>query len=314
MNILGTLIKPLLSNPPIQQDSDDPAVQRLSKVVTTVLDCCRFALFNNDFETLVPMLNAHEIEMRGFAYEGAGMGLACLDAWLPWKRRTRKFVTGPGALYMHAVYLGVGLAFARMGRNPQRFQKRLPDPFVRWAVFDGYGYLKGFAFRQRFVEERAEPKFRGYASRVFDQGLGRSIWFSEHGTVERIASVIQSFPEGRRPDLWSGVGYGCTYAGGVDDLTLEALHEAAGQYRFSLAVGAVAAAQTRHQIGNPVAHNDAACRALCGLTSGEAARMADEAMRDLPSGSDEEPAFEIWRRRIQEHLEGDSAHSKPLGL
>lgn len=314
MNILGRLIKPLLSNPPIQQNSDDPAVKRLAYVVSTVLDCCRFAMFNSDFETLVPMLDAHDLEMRGFAYEGAGMGLACLDAWLPWKRRTRKFVSGPGALYMHAVYLGAGLAFARLGRNPQRFQKHLPDPFVRWAVFDGFGYLKGFAFRQRYIEGCADPKLRGYASRVFDQGLGRSIWFSEHGTVERIASVIRPFPERRHADLWSGVGYACAYAGGADDQTLEALGQATGQHRFSLAVGVVASAQTRHQIGNPVDHNDAACRALCGLTSSEAARMADEAMRDLPSGSDEEPAFEIWRRRIHEHLEGDSAHSKSVGL
>jgi hypothetical protein len=258
------------------------------------------------------MLEARPFELRGFAYEGAGMGLAIVDFWMPWRQRTRKFITGPGARYKRAVHLGVGLAFARMDRDPQRFRRRLPDPFYSWCVFDGYGFLRGIRLPQRYLDECADPdKLRGYARRVFDHGLGRGMWFLKRGNSEAVASVIQRFPEGRRADLWSGAGYACGYAGGGDYQALETLRKAAGQYLPNLAVGVAASAWTRHEIGNPVAHNDAACQALCGMSSVEAATLADEAMRDLPSGTEEEPSYEIWRQRLrqalQEHLEGHPA-------
>lgn len=312
MNIVASLVKPLFRNPPLPRDSNDPALKPLALANGTVLECGFFAIANPRFDVLVPMLESRDVELHGFAYEGAGMGLAILDCWMPWKHRTRKFVDGPGAQYKRAVYLGVGLAFARMGRDPQRFRKRFRDPFWSWCVFDGYGFLNGIRLRQRYLEECAEPNMlRGYARRVFDHGLGRGIWFLEHGNAERVAAVIQRFPEGRRADLWSGAGYACGYAGGGEYRALAPLGTTAGQYAPNLAVGVAASARTRHAIGNPVEHNDVACRVLCGLNSVEAARLAEEAMRDLPPGSEEEPSYEIWRLRLQEalvpHLAGHSA-------
>jgi len=34
-------------------------------------------------------------ELRGIAYEGAGMGLAILDGLFPWKKRLQAFLAGP---------------------------------------------------------------------------------------------------------------------------------------------------------------------------------------------------------------------------
>lgn len=313
MNIVASLVKPLFRNPPLPKDSDDPLLKPLALANGTVLECGFFAISNPRFEVLVPMLDSRHIELHGFAYEGAGMGLAILDCWLPWKMRTRKFVNGPGSRYKRAVYLGVGLAFARMGRDPQRFRRRFHDPFWSWCIFDGYGFLKGIRFRQRYLEECAEQdKFRGYARRVFDHGLGRGLWFIERGNAERVASVIRHFPADRHADLWSGVGYACGYAGGGDEQALETLGKTAGQYGSSLAVGVAASARTRHAIGNPVEHNDVACRILCGLSSIEAARLAEEAMSDLPAGTEEEPSYEIWRRRLREALQDQvNGHSAP---
>ena len=314
MNIVASMVRPLFRNPPVPRDTDDPALKPLARVVITVLDCGFFAIANPRFDVLVPMLESRDTELQGFAYEGAGMGLAILDCWMPWRHHTRKFVTGPAARYKRAVYLGVGLAFARMGRDPQRFRRRLPDPFWNWCVFDGYGYLKGLLgkSRQRYLQECAEPdKLRGYARRVFDHGLGRGIWFLGQGNAEPVGSIIERFPERRRPDLWSGVGYACGYAGGGDYHALETLGKVAGQYGPNLAVGVAASARTRHELGNPVQHNEVACQVLCGLSSIEAARLADSAMRDLPPGNEEEPSYEIWRVRLRdalkEHLDGRPA-------
>src|SRR3712207_8380154 len=47
-----------------------------------------------------------------------------------------------------------------------------------------------------------------------DQGLGRSLWFVQGADVRRIPATVNAFPAERRPDLWSGLGLACGYAGG----------------------------------------------------------------------------------------------------
>lgn len=311
MKLVAALVKPFFANPPVPRDTDDPALIPISRVVYTVLDCGFYAIAHPRFDELVPMIEARDPELHGFAYEGAGMGLAILDFWMPWNRRVKKFATGPAVRYKRAVYLGVGLGYARMGRNPQRIRNRLPDPFWSWAVFDGYGYLTSLLARtqKRYLEECAEPdQLSGYARRAFDQGMGRAVWFIKQGAV---GPVIERFPARRRPDLWSGVGYACAYAGGGNREALETIGTAAGQYLPDLAVGVAASARTRHAIGNPVQHNEIACQVLCQMSSVEAARIAETAMLDLPAGSDEEPSYEVWRQRLRaslvEHLDRDPA-------
>ncbi len=43
-----------------------------------------------------------------------------------------------------------------------------------------------------------------------------------------------------------------------------------------------------------------ACQVLCGQSALAAAEVTDRELRDLPPDG-QEPAFEIWRRRIQAH-------------
>jgi hypothetical protein len=63
----------------------------------------------------------------------------------------------------------------------------------------------------------------------------------------------------------------------------------------------VIAAKARQQVGNPASHNDIACEVLCGLSSKEAAHLADLALQNLPTDG-VEPAYEIWRQRIEEQF------------
>lgn len=301
MTLVGKLVKPVFEVSP----SDLPALpenattHRLRQVVDTVTECCHLTFFTSRFAALVPRLDAYSEELRGFAYEGAGVGLGALDVLLPWKQRTRDFVAGPAAPYLWAVYLGAGMALARMHRNPERFRVRLRDPVFSWVVLDGYGFHEGFFAHRRHVVARAVPRhLTGYAPRAFDHGLGRSIWFTTGAEVDRVVATIDGFPEDRRSDLWSGVGLACGYTGGVDRPTVEALQGAAGPYRPDLAVGVVVAAKARQQVGNPALHNEIACMVLCGMTSKAAARMADDALLDLPPDGPE-PAYALWRQRIR---------------
>jgi enediyne biosynthesis protein E3 len=274
------------------------AWERFQPVAHSLVEGYHATLEDSRFEALVPRLDAVEPALRGFAYEGAGMGLAALDCIAPWKNRLQAFVDGPGADHIYPVYVGVGLALARLGRRPERYLARL-DPLLGWVIVDGYGFHEGFFSRRRLIGERAIPtRLSSYARRVFDQGLGRAIWFSSGAVVERVAATIAPFQLARQADLWSGVGLACAYAGGADRAAIETLRTIAGPYRSQLARGAATAARGRQQAGNQTPHTELACEIFCGLSSSKAALITDITRENLPTNG-VEPAYEIWRQRTQ---------------
>src|SRR5438270_5043658 len=183
-------------------------------------------------------MNAVEAELRGLAYEGAGMGMMQLDCILPWKKRLQAFLAGPGSPYIYPVYVGAGLALGRLGKQPERYLSR-PDPVVGWFLLDGYGFRGGIFARQQYLEEHEIPThLSGSASRLFDQGMGRGIWFLTGADADRIAATVAAFSPDRQADLWGGVGFACAYAGGVDRVAIETLRAEADAYRPHLARGA----------------------------------------------------------------------------
>ncbi len=243
-------------------------------------------------------------EYRGFAYEGAGMAFALLDTLIPGRRdRLARFLAGPGDAHAYIVHVGAGWILARLPLSPERLLARLQDPLLRWLALDGYGFHEGFFRWPRAVERRRVPrKVRGYARRGFDHGLGRSLWFVDGADVGLIPRTIAAFPEGRRPDLWSGVGLACGYAGGRGREDLETLRRAAGAHAPLLAQGVAFAAKARERAGNPAEHTELATRVICGASAAAAAAVTDEAGRGLPADASGEPAFEVWRRRIQDRF------------
>lgn len=289
---------------PSAPDAEDSAsAARLKHVVFTVTECSRTTLLNPSFDALVPKLEAYDEELHGFAYEGAGVGLAALDCLWHRKNRTAALATGPGARHVFGIYLGAGMCLGRIRRNPETFRKRLGDPLLSWIVLDGYGFYRGFFAYQRHVVRRHVPlHLQGYGLRVFDQGVGRAIWFASDADVERVAETIEAFSPQRQADLWSGVGFACGYSGGIERKAIEALPAAAGQHRGHLAVGAAISAKARHLGGNPASQNELACEVLCGTSSLQASAIADAAVRNLPSGN-AVPAHALWRQRVlQEFL------------
>jgi hypothetical protein len=279
--------------------NDTVTRQRLEQVGRVFLLGYHAALDGGKPEELVPSLEAVEPEFRGFAFEGAAMSLALLDRLSPWRRnRLRVFLEGPGAPHAYMVHVGAGWALARLGGNVERSLARL-DPLLRWLAVDGYGFHEGYFHWPRYVEGHANPeRLSGYGRRVFDQGLGRSLWFVDGADVARIPETIAAFPSSRHADLWSGVGLACADAGGGDQTALEALRAAAEHYRFHLAQGAAFAAKARQRAGNPAAPTERACTVLCGVSAGVAANITDLALKNLPPDC-VEPAYEVWRRRIR---------------
>ena len=285
------------------------ARERLELVGVVFLQGYQLALEENNPRELVARLNLLDAELLGFAFEGAAMSLALQDMLTPWKKdRWLCFMQSGGAGHTYMSHVGVGWAQARLQRW-RASRPRLTDPLLRWLAIDGYGFHEGYFHWQRFIKDRSLPeRLAGYSRRVFDQGLGRSLWFVNGADVERIAATINSFTAARRADLWSGVGLACAYAGGVDRSSIKALKAAAPLYKAQVAQGVCFAAKTRQRAGNPVEHTELACRILCDLSADDAAALTDLALKNLP-GDGAVPAYEIWRQRIQARFSSQIASS-----
>jgi len=273
---------------------------RLEQVGRTFIHGYHAALEEGDLESLSLRLQEVEAESRGFAFEGAAMGLFLLDHLTPWSRnRLRAFVDGPAAPHIYMVYVGAGWALAQLRRGVLRALARF-DPLLGWLAVDGYGFHHGYFHPRRSIVERQTPRrLSGYSLRVFDQGLGRSLWFVAGADVALIAASVAEFPVARQSDLWSGVGLACAYAGGADRGAIEALMTSAAAHRGPMAQGAAFAAKARQRAGIPASHTDLACRIIWGMSAFEAARATDLALVDLPAAG-VLPAYEVWRQRIQE--------------
>ncbi|MBN2475116.1 MAG: DUF1702 family protein [Pirellulales bacterium] len=287
----------------------DPDVQaRLERIGRTFIQGYHAALEVTDPQALSDRLEEVENAWRGFAYEGAAMGLALLDFLIPGRRdRWQRFLEGPGDAHAYMLHVGVGWAAARLPwvRRDLDAHLRRFDPLFRWLVVDGYGFHEGYFHWSRYADGRTVPKrLSGYGQRAFDQGLGRCLWFIHGADPQRIELTIRAFPTGRHADLFSGLGLACTYAGGGDRATLEQLLHIAGIWRPQLAQGAAFAAKARQRADNAARHAETACGVLCGMSADAAAAITDRSLAKLPIDGTE-PAFELWRREIQAEVVGE---------
>jgi hypothetical protein len=278
---------------------DQMARERLEEIGKTFLDGYNAALGEDDFSLLAARLDTIEAERCGFAYEGAAMAITLLDLLMPWApNRFSRFLNGAGADHLYMLHVGAGWGLARLHRSVDQFISHL-DSVLGWLVVDGYGFHEGyFHWQKTVIEQRVPARLNGYSRRVFDQGLGRSLWFIEGADVSLISDRIRTFPIERQSDLWSGIGLACAYAGGVEASDLVRLQALAERFEFHLTQGAAFAAQARRKAGNPTSHTEMACQILCNLSADEAALITEEALLDLPSQGNE-PAYEVWRNRIR---------------
>jgi hypothetical protein len=281
--------------------SEPMAMRRLEAIGLAFLEGYHAAL-DLPVGDVAVRLHAVDRDLRGFAFEGAAMGLSLLDS--VWLRggRFAAFLAGPGAAHVFMVHVGAGWAYARLPwvrRNLDAALGRL-DPLLRWLAIDGHGFHDGYFHPRDSIRRQIVPRhLTGYARRAYDQGLGRSLWFVEGTDVRRIAASIEGFARTRRSDLWSGAGLACAYAGGRDYDTVSALWNAAGADRPALAQGAAFAAEARRRAGNLTRDTEIACRVFCGMPAEGAADVSVRACHDLPPDGSE-PPYEVWRRRIQQ--------------
>jgi enediyne biosynthesis protein E3 len=290
-----------VSSPKYYVRGPNPAAREHADAIAgTVLHGYHAALDDNGLESLDRELTSLAPDERGYAFEGAAMALTLLDL-LSVRRRDRVagLISGPGAPYVHMIYVGIGWGLARLPWSFQARFRRL-DPLLRWLAIDGYGFHEGFFRAPAAIDRQEVPsRVRGYARHAFDQGLGRSLWFVETADPTGIGRTIAAFPAARRSDMWAGVGLACCYAGGVEKDALDQLVELADGYRPELAQGVAFAAAARVLGRTAPPHSRLACEVVTGRSLEDLADLAQGQQIDPAAETIEQPAYEVWRRRIQ---------------
>jgi enediyne biosynthesis protein E3 len=258
------------------------------------------AIAEPDQDVLAARLASVDAAERGFAFEGSGMALALLDLLQPRGGRFGAFVERHGEDHVYLLHVGAGWALARLHRRP--WARLTVDPLLRWLCVDGYGFHAAFFHPQRTVRSQAAARrLHGYARRVFDQGVGRALWFVETADPGRIAATIEAFAAERRGDLWSGAALAATYAGGADDDALDRLLSLGAEHRLDLVQGAAFAVAARLRAGHVPAWTRSAGERICGVAVEDAALATDDALAHAGNPGDA-GSYERWRTGIRTRL------------
>jgi hypothetical protein len=287
-----------------------PATRALEAIPQAVVCGFEWGIDSRDLWEVERRLDMVEPELRGFAYEGATMAFTIRDTISG--HRTRELLTGPGEPHIFLAYIGIGFAMARLPRP--LWKKVLPEldgspyyPTMSWLAVDGYGFDLAYFHTSRWVDAQEVPEpypWQGapeYFPRAVDQGIGRALWFIHGACPADVAAAVSRFAEGRRADLWSGVGLAATFAGGCAEDGFAALREASGEDHPELALGSVFAVKGRTYAGFLPPHTEVACETIAGLSVEQAVALSDrtEVESDAPGPV---PPYELWRQRIRRHF------------
>jgi len=223
------------------------------------------------------------------------------------KHRWERFYSLASISQPYIVHVGVGWGIARLPwakRNPEAYLRRF-DPMLGWLALDGLGFHEGYFHTSNWIRDPSRrTQYSPYANRVFDQGLGRSLWFVDGTDIDRIAATIESFDPDRRDDLWSGVGLACAYAGQYSERELHSLMDYAQMHLPSFRQGISFGAEARVLAQLDDENTERACQIVCCMSAEQAAlwtRKARTAVKNSPESSTR-PRYELWRLRMQECL------------
>lgn len=195
----------------------EPSAVALSRII---LVFCQGFHLGDALPTDGPALEAALAQvvpaLRGFAYEGVAASLAIQDYHNPiLPSRLHHYVHGVGARY--GALVGIGAGVTPVFRRTYAAVVETLGPRLWGFAVDGFAYREAFLYRRRTLVEQKVPEWlEERARRPFDHGVGRGVWFTLGGQVDKIESLFSQFPQDRQPDLWSGVGFASTYTGAAE--------------------------------------------------------------------------------------------------
>lgn len=282
-----------------------PARARLEGIGAAFIAAYNVAIRARGPETTLAVLESRPVAERGFLAEGAAMGAAIRTACLPWRDTLSPLLAALDDRYAHLAHVGVGWAMARLPFARRRLMRRL-DPMLAPLAFDGWGFHDGYFHAGEMAA--GQRAMAGKAGRIYDQGAGRSLWFSCGADPARIGERIAGLGEDRRSDLWAGVGLACVYAGGSDADAIERLLADSGARVRWLRQGAAFAIGARARAGAVPFEAAATARRICRLDAEAVTTIVGEAFAIAQRNPAPQPEpYQEWRRRVADAIEARAA-------
>jgi enediyne biosynthesis protein E3 len=242
---------------------------------------------HKDLHELVKLLENTDREFLSVAFEGASMEIALTDfaedpsmkSWLSYLDLCKHHAA--------QIFIGLGWAVAQEKKTDLNFVNTL-EPGMLFRMWDGCGYFDGILRQRQVVKNLSRLDYIPEKDvRAYDQGLGRSIWYSTKGNPSRSSEFISGFPPARQPDLWRGIGIATSYVGGFNKEMLYDLLSLSGHHKVQLGIGAAMVAKSRIQANCMTPDIETACAVFCNMTANEAMEITVEA--DLVAES-----FDSW--------------------
>lgn len=274
--------------------------RRLELIGETFIRGYMAALIHGDPAAAADCCESVRLDLRGFAYEGASMGLALVDLFAGGRpKRFRAFIDGPAERHIYMAHVGAGWALARCRWGLWTFLPLL-DPLLSALAVDGIGFHQAYFEPAKYIDRGAVSRLRARDPESFDNGIGRALWFATGASAQTVIETIPRFERSRHAALWSGIGLAASYAGGASTDELRRLRCGAGPHLDELRVGAAFAAKARLRAGNATLETARTCETLSGCRLERAAAATDAALERTPArGRD---SYRVWRRLTIEAL------------
>ena len=280
----------------------EPSLQhRLETIGKTFIAGYNIGLLSDEVAPALSSVASTEPDLRGFMAEGIAMGAAIADAITLGRRRLAAWIAASDAHFTYLTHVGAGWALARVPYGRRAILSAL-DPIHRWLAFDGLGFHDTYFFTRRVLSGWRRVR-HGYEPMVYDQGIGRALWFVGGGELHWIAEQIGRLPLERQTHLWSGVGLAICYAGGAREKDLQDIRRLAGPFYADIGQGAAFAAAAHFRARHVPPHTSQAVRMLTGLDAEEAATLVQAIRSGLPSQDTASvPRYEMWREGVRRSL------------
>lgn len=201
-------------------------------------------------QRLFERIKKYEGPFYSVAFEAASMSIALAElkennSLIRWHSLLRQYAL-PHAAQFH---VGLGWAIAQLQLEPTSLLKDLQSGHDH-RVMDGMGYYDGLFRRRKSILQQIPPSF-GEASlnEFYNQGLGRSIWYTNKGAIDDVKSILNKFHIERQAALWRGIGIAVTYAGGCTEEMLKHILSKAAPFETQLRIGAGLALDSRKTSG-----------------------------------------------------------------
>jgi len=210
--------------------------ENIETIVSTFQKGRELAESGISIDGLIAELNKFEIRYRSVAFEGASMGVSLTNDFEIWKNYAKL-----AEKHATQVYIGLGWAIAEKQLNLPSYLAQI-EPELQVKVLDGFGYWNGLFQRRATIRTQQIPvEITLEFQSGFDQGVGRAIWYTTKGEVDKVLNIFNHFSKDRIANLWQGIGVALIYVGGCSNELTAELKSASGEFKINLEKGIEAA-------------------------------------------------------------------------